>query len=296
LFDRKTIDSGIAKVAKGKTEKEIYKKLGLQYIEPELREDTGEIEAALKGTLPKIVDYKDIKGDLHVHTTYSDGDNTLEEMADAAIERGYEYVCISDHSKSEYIANGMSEERLLNQLSEIKALNRKMKKFRIFTGCEVDIKPNGELDFDDEILKRLDIVTCSVHSGFKSPKDKMTERILTAMENKYMDILGHPTGRLINARAPYEADLEKIFEKAANKGITIEINASPNRLDLNDANIRKAISYGVKFAIGTDSHNKDQLRYIDLGVATARRGWAEKKDIINTYSLRDLVKFFKINE
>jgi DNA polymerase (family 10) len=267
---------------------------------PEMRENTGEIEASLKGILPDVIDYTDICGDFHVHTTHSDGEETVEEMATAAFQKGYSYLCISDHSKSEIIAGGMKEDELIDELKEINALNSKFtkskKKFRVFSGCEVDIKGNGELDFDDDILKRIDIVTCSVHSGFKSPKEKMTERILTAMDNKYMKILAHPTGRIINARPPYEVDLDKVFEKASDKGIAIEINASPGRLDLNDVNIRKAISYGAKLVIGTDSHNMEQLRFMDLGVAMARRGWAEKKDILNTHSIEEVMKFFKIRE
>jgi len=277
----------------GDDEEGIYKALGMQIMPPEMRENTGEIEASLKGKLPILVDEMDIKGDLHVHTKYSDGDNTIKEMADDSIKRGYEYVCISDHSKSEYIANGMTEERLLKQLSEIRETNKRLKNFRILTGCEVDIKANGELDYEDEMLKRLDIVVGSVHSGFKSPKEKMTERILNAMDNKYLKIIGHPTGRLIHGRPAYEVDIDKVLEKAAEKGIVMEINAFPNRLDLNDTNIRKAISYGVKLAIGTDSHNKEQLRYMSLGVATARRGWAEKKDILNTCSLKELARSLK---
>jgi DNA polymerase (family 10) len=266
----------------GKDEEGIYKALGMQMMPPEMRENTGEIEAAIKGALPKVIGYDDIYGDLHIHTKYSDGYNTVEEMAEEGMRLGYEYICISDHSKSERIANGMDEKRLLKQLDEIKEL----------AGCEVDIKPNGELDFDDDLLKRLDIVICSVHSGFKSSKEKMTERILTSMDNNYMNILGHPTGRLINERLPYEVDIDKIFEKAADRNIAMEINSYGKRLDLNDTDIRKALGYGVKFAIGTDSHHKDTMARISLGIAMARRGWAEKKDIINTYPLKDLMDFF----
>ncbi|MEM2974167.1 MAG: DNA polymerase/3'-5' exonuclease PolX [Candidatus Micrarchaeia archaeon] len=278
----------------GKDEEGIYKALGMEYIPPEMRENTGEIEAAINGTLPEIVDYGDIKGDLHVHTDYSDGDNTIEEMVEEGLRLGYEYVCISDHSKGERIANGMDEERLLKQLDEIKKLNsdRRFRNIRILTGCEVDIKINGELDFSDDILKKLDVVICSIHSGFKSPKEKMTERMLTAMDNRYMKILGHPTGRVINQRLPYELDIEKIFEKAANRKIAMEINSYGKRLDLNDSDIRKAKEYGIKFSIGTDAHNSETMRKIHLGVAMARRGWAEKKEVLNTYSLKELMKFF----
>lgn len=276
----------------GETEEGVYKTLGLQWVPPELRENRGEIEATLKGALPKLVDYKDLKGDFHIHTKYSDGDDTVEEIARAAQQRGYEYICIADHSKSEHIAHGMGEERLLQQIREIKELNRKFRNFRIFSGCEVDIKADGGLDYSDDILKQLDIVSVSVHSGFKTPKERMTERILAALDNKYVRVLNHPTGRIINERPPYEVDLERIFEAAAQRRIAMEINAFPDRLDLNGQNAKRAIEMGVKIAIGTDAHRKDLLHYIDLGVATARRGWAEKKDVLNTLSLKDLCKYW----
>ena len=286
---------GSKKIA-GEDEEGIYKALGMQMIPSEMRENTGEIEAAIKGNLPKVIEYDEIKGDFHVHTTDSDGDNTVEEVVNKALDLGYEYICITDHSKAEHIANGMTEERLLKQISEIEALNKKFKSknFRIFTGCEVSIKTNGDLDFEDEILKKLDIVIGSVHSGFKSSKEKMTERISNAMDNRYMKIFAHPTGRIINQRPGYEVDLEKIFEKAKDKNIVMEINAYQKRLDLDGSNIRKALQYGLKLAIGTDSHNIETMERIDLGVATARRGWAKKKDILNTYSIKDVMKFFKI--
>jgi len=278
----------------GHDEEGIYKSLGMQIMPPEMRENRGEIEAAIKGTLPKVIGYDDIRGDLHIHTKYSDGYSTVEEMAREGMRLGYEYICISDHSKGERIANGMDEKRLLKQLDEIKELNKdkRFKNFKILTGCEVDIRSDGELDFDDDILKRLDVVICSVHSGFKSPKERMTERILTAMENKHMNILGHPTGRVMNERLPYEVDIDRVFEKAADLGIAMEINSYGKRLDLNDTDIRKALGYGVKLAIGTDSHHKDTMARISLGIAMARRGWAEKKDVLNTYPLKDLIDFF----
>lgn len=282
----------------GETEEEVYKTLGLQWVPPELRENTGEIEAAQKGALPKLIDYKDVRGDFHVHTKYSDGDDTVEEIARAAMQRGYNFICIADHSKSERIAHGMEEERLLKQIDEIRQVNRKLAKkdFRVFAGCEVDIKSDGSIDYSDDILKQLDIVSVSIHSSFKTPKEKMTERILSALENKHVKILNHPTGRIINERLPYGVDLERIFEVAAQRRIAMEINAFPDRLDLNGQNVKRAVEMGVKIAIGTDSHNKDQLHYIDLGVATARRGWAEKKDILNAYSLKEIEKYFKMGE
>lgn len=280
----------------GETEEEVYETLGLRWIPPELRENQGEIEAAMKDRLPTLIEYGDVKGDFHVHTLYSDGNDTIEEIAKAAIAYGHEFICIADHSKSEHVAHGMDEERLLQQIKEIRALNKKLKNIRIFAGCEVDIKADGSLDYSDDILKQLDIVSVSVHSGFKMPKEKMTERIITALENKYVKILNHPTGRIINERPPYDVDLERIFEVASQRRIAVEINASPDRLDLNGQNVKRAIEMGVKIAIGTDSHNKDQLHYIDLGVATARRGWAEKKDVLNTWSMTEIEKFFRINK
>ena len=277
----------------GKTEEEIYRKLGLQWIPPELRENRGEIEAAQKKALPKLVDYKDIKGDFHVHTKWSDGDNTIKEMALAAKQLGYEYICISDHSKSEPLAHGLDEKKLLEQIKEIRKIDRQLKGIKILAGNEVDILADGSLDLSDSVLKKLDIVIASVHSGFKMPKQKMTKRIIKAIENKYVDILGHPTGRIINERPPYAVDLEAIFQVAKDRRVHMEINSFPDRLDLNDTAIMEAKKYGLRFAINTDAHNADQLKLIKFGVATARRGWAEKKDIINTYSLKQLGRFFR---
>jgi DNA polymerase (family 10) len=281
VFDKK------GKRIAGENEEDVYKVLGLKWMPPEIRENRGEIEAAIRGKLPTLVDYKDVKGDFHTHTKWSDGDDTIEEVARAAQARGYDFICISDHSKTERIAHGLDEERILKQIKEIKELNKKMK-IRIFAASEVDIKADGSLDYSDDVLKQLDFAVASVHSGFQMPKEVMTERILTAMDNKYVKILGHPTGRLINARPPYEVALEKVFEKAADRKIFLEINAFPERLDLSDQNVRRAIEMGVKLTIGTDAHSKEQLRYIELGVATARRGWAEKKDILNTYPLKEI--------
>lgn len=290
LFNKKT-----NKLVAGKTEEEVYKKLGLPYIEPELRENTGEIDAALNKKLPKVIGYNDIKGDLHVHSKYSDGDDSIEDIADYAKKIGYEYICISDHSKSQHIAHGIDEERLLKQLEEIKKINKKLKNFRIFTGSEVDIKSDGSLDFSDDILKKLDVVIASVHSGFKSSKEEMTKRVVKALKNENVDIFGHPTGRLINEREAYEIDLNEVFNVAKErKNLFLEINAFPSRLDLNDANVKLAVSKGLKLAINTDSHSTTQMHYMELGIATARRGWAEKKDIINCLGLKEIMKVFKI--
>ena len=283
---------GNKKVA-GENEEEIYKILVNNYIPPELRENRGEIEAALEGKLPKLITLKDIKGDFHVHTKYSDGDDTIEEIASAAKKIGYNFINICDHSKSEHVAHGMEEERLLKQIEEIKEVRRKLK-FNVFAGCEVDILKNGELDYDDEILKKLDIVTAAVHSGFKMSEKEMTERIITALNNKYVKIFTHPSGRLINRRDPYQVNMEKIFEVAAKNKIALEIDAFPDRLDLTDINVKAAKELGIKITIGTDAHSASQLHYMSLGVAVARRGWAEKEDIINTWEIEKIKEFFKI--
>jgi len=278
----------------GRTEGEIYKNLGLDYIEPELRNNTNELELAKNRKLPKLVKLGEIKGDLHVHTKDSDGDNTIEEMCREAINLGYEYICISDHSKTRAIANGMKEEELLKQIREIDRLNKRFKRFRIFKGCEVDILNDGNLDFSDDILKRLDIVGAAVHSGFKMSESKMTERIIKALKDKYVKILYHPTGRLINQREPYQVDLNSLFDVAKEKKKFLEINGMINRLDLDDYNIKKAVEKGVRLVLGTDSHSKEHLRFMEYGVSQARRGWCEKKDIVNALSLKELVRLFNI--
>jgi DNA polymerase (family 10) len=276
----------------GKTEQEVYAAAGLRYIEPELRENRGEIEAAISGKLPKLVGFSDIHGDLHVHSRYSDGNNTIKEIAEAAKKFRYQYICISDHSQTRKIAGGMSESDFIRKIKEIKQVNKKTKGITVLMGTEVDILSDGSLDYPDELLKKTDIVTAAVHSGFKFSKQKMTNRILKALDNKYVGVLAHPTGRIINYRPAYEVDLHQVMDVCAEKKIAMEINAFPDRLDLNDINIKEAIERGVKLAIGTDSHNIDQLRHMKLGVATARRGWAQKKDILNTLALQQLKKFF----
>ncbi len=279
----------------GKTEQEVYKKLGLPYFEPELRENTGEIEAARAGRLPEVINYNALKGDLHVHTDWSDGTASTETMAAAARKFGYEYIVITDHSKSEKIANGLDEKRLLKHITEIDRLNRQLEKqgikFRVFKGSECDILPNGKLDYGDLTLKKLDFVVGSVHSRFKSPKDEMTARICKALSNKYLSVLGHPTGRLINSREPYAVDLEKVYETAVENGKLLEINAFPTRLDLKDSDIKMAKGFGAKFAISTDSHAANQLKVAEYGIAQARRGWLETKHVVNTLPLKKFEKF-----
>ena len=275
----------------GKTEKEVYNSLGLPLIPPEIREDKGEIEAALEGKLPDLVKLKDIKGDLHTHSNWSDGKTSIEEMARNARDMGYEYIALTDHSPSSRIANGLSIERLLKKKKELLEVSERLKGIRILMGAEVDIHSDGTLDYPDHVLKELDVVIASVHIGFKMDRDTMTKRITMALKNPYVHILAHPTGRLIGERDPYEVDLEEVFKIANEYGKAIEVNSSYFRLDLNDINIRKAIDMGTKIAISTDAHHPDQLPFMRLGVSTARRGWAEKKDIINTTGFNELSKW-----
>ena len=288
LFDRKN-----NKLIAGKTEEEIYKKIGLGYIEPEMREADGEIEASQLGSLPKVIGYGDIKGDLQMHTRWSDGSNTVEEMALAAKKLGHEYICITDHTGRLAIANPLDEKRILKQKKEIEKINKKIKGITVLHGTEVNITEDGSLDMNDRILKQLDIVVGAIHSGFKDSKEKITNRMIKAMQNENVDIIAHPTGRLITKREPYEIDLDKIFDVAKSTGTAMEINSYPERMDLKDSHVRAAIKKGVKLAISTDAHTTDQLHFIKLGIGTARRGWAKKEDVINTKSLKEMLKLLK---
>jgi len=287
---------GAKKIA-GENEKEIYKKLGMEWIPPELRENQGEIEVSLAGKLPKVTDYDDIKGDLHCHSKWDGGLNSIKEMAEAAEIMGYEYVGIADHTKFLRIEHGLDEGQLSRQRKEIDRINKKSQvpspKSQVLQGCEANILSDGSIDIKDEALKKLDFVIAGVHSSFKMEKTKMTERIIRAMKNPHVDIISHPTGRLLKRRDEYQIDFDKILKVAKETGTILEINSYPERLDLNDQNIRRAKTAGVKMVINTDSHRKDQLRFIEFGVAQARRGWAEKEDIINTQPLEKLLKFFK---
>ena len=289
LFNKKT-----NKLLAGKTEEECYKKLGLKYIEPEIREEEGEIEAAFKGKLPKLIGYNDIKSDLQMHTKWSDGSNTIMEMALAAKKLGFGYICITDHVGDTFkIANSLNEKRIKKQRKEIDKINNKIKNFTVLQGGEVNIKSDGSLDMKDSVLRNLDIVLAAIHSGFKNPKEKITQRLVKAMENEHVDIIAHPFGRLLSTRPAYEMDFDRILGKARQTKTVLEINSYPERLDLNDVHVRAAINTKVKLSIGTDSHDADQLRYYKLGIATARRGWAAKKDIINTYPLKEMLKLLK---
>jgi DNA polymerase (family 10) len=285
------------KMIAGETEEGIYKVLGMEWMPPEMREDQGEIESALEGKLPKIIDYKDIKGDLHCHSSWEAGANSIEEIAEMAQKLGYQYVGIAGHTKFLRIEHGMNEKQLAAQRKEIDKLNEKFKvqglKFRVLQGCEANILNDGSIDIKDEALEKLDYVIAGVHSSFKMEKSKMTERIVRTMENPNVDIISHPTGRLIKRRDEYQIDFDKILRVAKETGTILEINSYPERLDLKDVNIRKAKEAGVKMIINTDSHHIDYMRFMELGIAQARRGWAEKADIINTQPLEKLLEYFK---
>jgi DNA polymerase (family 10) len=273
------------KVVARMTEEEIYSKLKLQYIEPELREMTGEIEAAEKGKLPKLVKLGDIRGDLQMHTTASDGRNSIEEMGVAAKKLGYEYIALTDHSKAVTVANGMDEKRTLEQIRKIRAAQERVPGICLLAGIEVDILKDGSLDLDNEVLAQLDVVVASVHSYMNLDGAEMTDRLLAAIENPYTQIIAHPTGRLVLRRDPFHYDMEKILDAAKNYEVAMECNAYPDRLDLKDVHLRMARERGVKVVISTDSHTTTNLQYMKYGVKTARRGWIEKKDVINTLPL-----------
>ncbi len=283
--DLKLSEYGLFKKKKrvaAKTEKEIYKALGLSYIAPELREDRGEVEAAAKDKLPELVKLDDIKGDLHVHSNWSDGGSSIEEVIVGAKKLGYEYVAITDHSQGLKIAGGLDKDALKKKRKEIERLREKYRGIDILYGTEVDIDSDGNLDYPDEILKEMDIVIAAIHSGFKQSKEKTTRRIVKACQNKYVQIIAHPTGKLRGAREEYEIDFEEIFKAASDEDVALEINSFPQRLDLNDIHCRMAKDFGVKLAINTDAHIAEQLELMKFGVAVARRGWIEKADILNT--------------
>jgi DNA polymerase (family 10) len=273
------------RVVAGKTEEEIYAKLKLPYIEPELREATGEIEAAEEGKLPHLVKLEDIRGDLQMHTTASDGKNSIEEMGTAAHKLGYEYIALTDHSKAVTVANGMDEKRTLAQIKKIRAAQQSVPGIRLLAGIEVDILKNGSLDLDDEVLAQLDVVVASIHSYMNLERAEMTDRILAAMENPYTQIIAHPTGRLVLRRDPFDYDMERILDEAAKHGIAMECNAYPERLDLRDVHLRMAKQRGAKIVISTDAHSFTHFPLMKYGVDTCRRGWIEKKDVLNTLPL-----------
>lgn len=278
----------------GEDEKDIYQALDMVWIPPVLREDRGEIEKATEKKLPKLVSISDIKGDLHVHSKWSDGVLSIEEVVQEAIRRKYEYIAITDHSPSSRIANGLSIERLYDKLEEIDKLRQKFRgKINILSGSEVDIKNDGSLDYPDDVLKDLDIVLVAIHTGFKQDESKITGRIVDALSNRYVHILVHPTGRMIGVREPYKVNMEKIFETAKKHNKCLEINAQIMRLDLNDIYVKEAIRRGIKLSIATDTHHPENFDYMKFGIYTAQRGWVEAKDVINTYPLPKLTMFLE---
>ncbi len=278
------------KLLAGRTEDEIFQTLGMSYIEPELRENTGEIEAAINGELPELVKYDEIIGDLQMHTDWSDGTANIPDMVIEAQKMGYEYMAITDHSGSLRVANGMDEKTIKRQIHEINDLNSKMDGFRILKGVETNIDSYGLLDVPDKLLDGVDLVIAGIHSGFKQDRKELTRRILSAMENERVNIITHPTGRKIQEREAYELEFEKIYQASRDTGTVLEVNSQMNRLDLNDMNVKKAVEHGCKLAINSDAHSITDLHNMELGIATARRGWAKKEDIINTLPLKNLLK------
>jgi DNA polymerase (family 10) len=273
----------------GRTEEEIYAKLKMEFVPPELRENTGEIAVAEKYELPKLISLRDIKGDLQMHTTASDGKNSIEEMAAAARELGHEYIAITDHSKAVTVANGLTEKRMAEHIKRLRAADAKGLGIRVLAGSEVDILKDGSLDYSDEILAQLDVVVCSLHSYFNLERAAMTERMLAAIENPYCQIIGHPTGRVLLKRDPIDYDMEKVLDACAKHGVAMECNSYPDRLDLKDVYLRMCKDRGVKVVISTDSHVAANLRFIRYGVVMARRGWLEKKDVINTLPTKEFL-------
>ena len=280
-----------------KTEEEVYKKMGMDWIPPELRENKGEIEAALEDKLPHLVGYDDIKGDLQIQTDWTDGKDSIEEMAKAAKELGHEYILITDHTKSLAMTGGSDEKRLVKQMAEIDKINsmnnEQGTKFKVLKGAEVNIMPDGTLDIDDETLAKLEVVGAAVHSKFNMSEKDMTARIKRAMENPNVDIIFHPTGRLIQRREAYKIDMDELLKTAKKTKTVMEIDAFPDRLDLKDEYVRKAVETGVKLSIDTDAHATAHLRFLRYGIAQARRGWAEKKDVINAHSWQEMLKMLK---
>ncbi|NIM04680.1 MAG: PHP domain-containing protein, partial [Armatimonadetes bacterium] len=266
----------------GKTEEEMYGVLKLPWIPPEIREDQGEVEAALKNALPELVEEKDIRGDLHVHSDWSDGRASIEEMIKAAKKKGYQYIAFCDHSPAQPVANGLSIERLRKRRKEIVRARKKFPDMSILAGTEVDIRADGSLDYPDEVLAELDFVVASIHSGWKATAEANTKRVLKAISNPWVDVIGHPTGRLIGSRDPYEVDIEEVLKAAAKAKVAMEIDSHPDRLDLKDTHARRAKELGVKLVIDTDAHHVDGFDLMRFGVATARRGWIGPGDVLNS--------------
>lgn len=277
----------------GKTEEEVYAALGLPYIPPELREMTGELEAALAGRLPKLIEYDDLRGDLQTQTTWTDGANSIEEMVAEAQRLGLEYIAITDHTRGLAMTGGSDEKKLRRQMKAIDTLNRQLEAITVLKGAEVNINKDGTLDIDDDTLAQLDVVGVAVHSHFNLSREQQTRRVVRAMENPHADILFHPTGRVLQKREPYDIDIDVVIATAKRTGTILEIDAYPERLDLKDEHVRKAVDAGVKLVIDTDAHSVNHLHYLHFGIATARRGWAEKADVINTKPLKGFLACLK---
>lgn len=295
IAETKGLETGPTGIRNGNgyfsSEEKIYESLGLDYISPELREDRGEIEAARAGELPALLEIEDLRGDLHAHSTWSDGASTIRQMADKAASLGYEYIAMTDHSPSSRIAKGLSVKRLWQKKEEVEKINSEGRAIRILMGSEVDILPDGSLDYPDEVLRELDFVVASVHGSFSMEEERMTKRICGAIENPNVDALGHPTGRLIGQREPYRVDIDAVIETARDHDKALEVNSSYKRLDLKDTHARKAVEAGVKIIVSTDAHRIQHLERIIFGVGTARRGWVKKTDVVNTYGLSELLKW-----
>lgn len=282
---------GEAAVA-GADEEDIYHTLGMPWIPPELRENRGEIEAATAGNLPHLVAYEDVKGDLQMHTRWSDGAHTIEEMVEEARRLGHRFIAITDHSGNLPVAGALDEKRLREQAQQIASLRERYDDMHIFHGTEVNIRKDGSIDMDAKVLRELDVVLASVHSAFRMDEASMTSRLIRAIENEAVDIIAHPTCRIIQKREPVKVDMTRVLEAARDNGVVLEINAYPERLDLNDVHVRMAVEAGVKLSIGTDAHKREHLKFYEYGVAVARRGWAEKGDVINTYPVKKLERMF----
>lgn len=275
------------------SEEELYEKLGLAYIPPELREDGGELEAAENGTLPDLIETKDIRGDLHVHTKYSDGKGTIESMAEAAIELGYEYLVFCDHSQSLRVANGLSPETLGKKMEEVRKADDKYGEIHLLCGSEVDILKDGSLDYEDALLAELDFVVAAVHTSFQVGEKAMTERMIRAINNEHVRTIAHPTGRVLNRRDPYEVDVSRLIKEAADTDTALELNAYPDRLDLKAAHVREAVKAGVRITIDTDAHDETALSFMKFGISQARRAWVEKKSVVNCLPWNDFEKYLK---
>lgn len=289
LFNKRNIN-----LAKGEAEEEIYKKLGMDCMEPEMRENRGEIDLARQHKLPRLVQLGDLQGDLHVHSSRGGGENTIAEMAEAAIRLKKSYVGMTEHSKSEYVSKGLDDKKFESCFAEIDRLNEKLDgRITLLKSGEVDIRKDGTMDLKDRTLDHMDYVMGSVHTSLNMPKEEMTKRVVRAVSGGYVDILGHPTCRLINRREPIALDIDKVFEAAKDAGVVMEIDSVFDRLDLNDENIFRARKYGLKFSIASDAHSTSHLEYVRYGIGMAKRGWLKKEDVINTMRLKDLLKFFK---